>query len=63
MSDLAKKVVLASMVVAGIVLIAAVLDLISGFPFAGQSMALDIVFILTAAIVGYLGYDALSEAK
>lgn len=62
MSDVAKKVVIASGVVACIVLIAAILDLVSKFPFAGQTF-LDVVFIISALIVGYMCYDALAESR
>jgi hypothetical protein len=61
-SDLGKKVVIASGVIAGIVLIASILDLVSGFPFAGQAF-LDIVFIIVALIIGYMCYDTLAEGK
>lgn len=53
---------IASGVVAGIVLIAAILDIVSGFPFAGK-MFLDIVFIISALIIGYMCYDTLAETK
>ncbi len=62
MSDTAKKVVIGSGVVAGLVLIASILDIVSGFPFQKQ-IFLDIVFIISALIVGYLCYDVLQEAK
>ena len=62
MSDTAKKVVIGSGVVAGLVLIASILDIVSGFPFQKQ-IFLDIVFIISALIVGYLCYDVLPEAN
>ena len=61
-SDLGRKIVIASGVVACIVLIAAILDIVSGFPFAGK-MFLDIVFIISALIIGYMCYDTLAETK
>lgn len=61
-SDLSKKIVIGSGVIAGIVLIASILDIVSGFPFAGQ-MFLDIVFIIVALMIGYMCYDTLSESK
>lgn len=62
MSDGAKKVVITSGILAGLVLISAILDLVSKFPFAGQTF-LDIVFIISALIIGYLCYDALAESR
>ena len=38
----------------------AILDLATTFPFAG-SMVMDILFILSAAIVGYLAWDAFKD--
>ncbi len=62
-SDLGKKIVIGSGVVAAIVMIAAILDLVSQqFPFGG-AMFLDIVFIIAAAMIGYMCYDTLSEVK
>ena len=46
--------------VAGFVALLALLDLILGVPFA-HSTAMDILFLLSAAIVGYLGWDAFKD--
>jgi hypothetical protein len=48
----------ASWGVAGVVAILSILDISIKFPFAGYSLTLDIMFIVTSAIVGYLGWDA-----
>jgi hypothetical protein len=61
-SDLGRNIIIGSGVVAGIVLVAAILDLVSGFPFAKQTF-LDIVFIIVALIIGYMCYDTLAESK
>lgn len=60
MQDLPKQVVIASMIVAAIVALAAIADLTIGVPFAGTSNTriMDILFIICAAIVGYLAWDA-----
>jgi len=59
MQDLRKRVVIGSMVVAGIVALTAITDMAIGVPFAGsQTMVMDIIFIVCAAIVGYLCWDA-----
>lgn len=59
-SSLPKNLVMGSFAVAGLVAAAAVLDMILGFPFAGQ-MTFDILFLVAAAIVGYLAYDAYKD--
>ena len=62
MVDLPKRVVLASMIVAGVVALAAILDLVMGMPFGGKhTMIMDILFLICAGIVGYLGWDAYKD--
>ncbi|MCA8994990.1 MAG: hypothetical protein KDA69_21550 [Planctomycetaceae bacterium] len=62
MSELPKRVVIASMIVAGVVALAAVLDLSIGLPFGRKhTMVMDILFILSSAIVGYLAYDSYKD--
>lgn len=56
-----KKMIFASMGVAGMVALLSILDLSVKFPFAGYSLALDIIFLITSAIIGYLGWDAYRE--
>ena len=65
MSDAPKKMVIGSMVVAGLVSLMAVSDLVLGFPFTGSehSRLMDILFIVAAAIVGYLSWDAYRDLR
>lgn len=56
-----KKMIFASMGAAGLVALLSILDLSVRFPFAGYSLALDIMFLMTSAIIGYLGWDAYRE--
>lgn len=65
MSDAPKKMVIGSMAVAGIVAVAAVADLVIGMPFTGSphSRLMDILFIVAAAIVGYLSWDAYRDLR
>jgi cytochrome bd-type quinol oxidase subunit 2 len=65
MSDAPKKMVIGSMVVAVLVGIAAVSDLIVGFPFSGteHTRMMDILFIVCAGIVGYLAWDAYKDLR
>ena len=60
-SNLPKNLVFGSMGAAGLVAVLAIVDLATqSFPFAG-SMVMDILFILSAAIVGYLAWDAYKD--
>lgn len=62
MADLPKRVVIASIIVAGVVAVASVLDLVMGLPFGGKhTMVMDILFLICAGIVGYLGWDAYKD--
>lgn len=53
-----KKMIFASMGAAGVVALLSILDLSVKYPFAGYSRAVDIIFLITSAIIGYLGWDA-----
>lgn len=59
-SNLSKNMVFGSFGVAGLVALLALLDMIMQVPFAG-SMVMDVLFILSAGIVGYLGWDAYKD--
>ncbi|MHC4877326.1 MAG: hypothetical protein ACYTGL_12595 [Planctomycetota bacterium] len=55
-----KKMLFGSMAVAGIVAILAIVDLVAGFPFAGQ-MVFDIMFLVSALLVAYMAFDTYRE--
>ena len=59
-SKLSKNMVFGSFGIAGFVAILALLDIVLQVPFAG-SMVMDILFIISAGIVGYLGWDAYKD--
>ena len=59
-SNLSKNLVFGSFGAAGGVALLSLLDLVLKVPFAG-SVTMDILFILSAAIVGYLGWDAYKD--
>lgn len=59
-SNLPKNMVFASFGAAGLVSVLAILDIATTFPFAG-SMTMDILFLISAAIVGYLAWDAFKD--
>ncbi|MFG0335524.1 MAG: hypothetical protein ACF8TS_19360 [Maioricimonas sp. JB049] len=65
MSDAPKKMVVGSMVAAGVVALAAIADLALGIPFSGSehTFLMDILFIVCAGIVGYLAYDAYKDLR
>ena len=60
MANVAKKVVVGSMAVAGLVAIAAVVDMIVGMPFSGR-ITMDIMFVIGAGLVIYMGWDSYHE--
>ncbi len=59
-SNLPKNMVFGSFGAAGLVALLAILDIVTKYPFAG-SMTMDILFILSAGIVGYLAWDAYKD--
>jgi len=62
MSKLFKRLVILSMVLSALVGLAAVADLVMGVPFAGQ-MTMDIMFVVAAGLIGYMGYEVYREAS
>lgn len=58
---MAKALTFGGMAVAGLSLLAFALDLVIGIPFGGENMLIDIGFILCAAILGYLSWNAFRE--
>ena len=58
-----KRMIVGSMAAAGVVALLSILDLILGIPFAGFSMLMDILFIVGAAMVAFLGWDALKDLR
>ena len=56
-----KKMIFASVGMAGLVALLAILDLALKFPFAGYSMTLDILFLVAALIVLYMGWETYRE--
>jgi hypothetical protein len=60
MSGVAQNVVVGSLGVVGLMALASLADLITGAPFGGQTVP-DIVFLIAAALTGYMGYDCLKK--
>ena len=59
-SNISKNLVFGSFGAAAIVALLALMDLVMKVPFAG-SMLMDILFLLSAGIVGYLCWDAYKD--
>lgn len=55
-----KNVVLAASAVAGLVAAASILDMVTGMPFR-QQILMDVMFIISAGIVMYMGWDSYKD--
>lgn len=58
-----KNMIFGAMAAAGIVLLAAILDLVLKVPFGGYSLPMDILYILAALIVLYMGWESYRENR
>jgi hypothetical protein len=61
MSKQIKRMLLASMVASGLVAVTSIVDMIIGIPYS-RMMVFDILFLISAAIVIYMGYETLKES-
>jgi hypothetical protein len=59
---MSKNLIFGSAAVAGIVVLLAITDLALKFPFGGYSATTDILFLVGAGIVLYLGWDSFRES-
>ena len=57
-----RGIVLGSIGVAGLMGLLAILDIALGLPFGGQ-MVMDIMFILAAGLVVYMGIDCMKDFR
>ena len=55
-----KNMIMAAMGAAGLVMLAAVLDLAIGVPY-NRAMFMDVMFLVSAGLVLYLAYDSYRE--
>jgi hypothetical protein len=62
MAGSSQGIVFGSMGVAGLLALLAAADLAAAVPFGGQT-TFDVLFILAAALVIYMGIDCLKDAK
>jgi hypothetical protein len=64
MADTPKRFVIGSMIVAALVALVAVLDLTIGIPFSGtHTTTMDIIFLISSGILGYLCWDAYKDLQ
>lgn len=56
-----KNLLLGSMIAAGLVALLAIADLAMGIPFSGYSMMMDLMFLISAGIVMYMGWDCYKD--
>ncbi len=55
-----KRMLIGSIAASAIVGILSIVDLVAGVPFAGQTV-LDIMFLVSAGLIGYMGFDTYRE--
>ncbi len=58
-----KWMCLATIAVSGLLLVVFALDLAMKIPFGGLSAPVDILSIVAAALVGFLGWDSFREQR
>ena len=60
MSNVSRYLVIIALVLAGIVGVSAALDMVIAIPY-GQNFLLDIMFLLGAGLIGYMGYETFQD--
>ena len=60
MAERSKKMIVGGAVATALAMLLALADLISGFPYAGQT-TMDILWLVAGAIVLYMCYDAFQD--
>ena len=61
MIGMTKNVILGSMGVCGLVALASLVDIFTSVPFGGFSIVMDVMFIIGAAIITYMGWETYRE--
>jgi len=56
-----KNMIFAAMGAAGLVALAAIADVALKMPFGGYSIVMDVLYLLGAAVVLYMGYDTFRD--
>lgn len=60
---MAKAMTIAGMAIAGLIGLVFTLDLALGIPFRRASVVTDVVFVISAGIVGFLAWSAFRENR
>src|SRR5207248_8267519 len=60
---MSKKLIFGSMAAAGVVALLSIVDLALKFPFGGYSRTMDILYLLAAAIILYMGWESYRENR
>ena len=55
---MSKNMIFGSMAAAGVVALLSILDMTVKMPFGGEYLVMDILYLVAAGIVLYLGWDA-----
>lgn len=63
MASASKNMIIGSWVVAGLVALIAILDLALGIPFNRQSIVMDVLFLIGAGVIIYMGWDAFQDLR
>lgn len=58
-----RKLVVASMAAAGLVALVCIFDLAFAFPFGKFSILMDVLYLISAGIIGYMGFDTYQEQR
>lgn len=61
MSKQMKRLLLGSMIASAAVAVSAVVDLVIKIPYSG-AMVFDILFLVSAAVILYMGYEVFKES-
>ena len=61
MSNQIKRLLFGSMAASGLVAVTAIVDLFLGIPYSG-AMVFDFLFLISAAIIIYMGYEVFKES-
>ena len=61
MSNQIKRLLFGSMAASGLVAVTAIVDLVLGIPYSGAPV-FDILFLISAAIIIYMGYEVFKES-
>lgn len=58
---MARKLTMVAMGVAGVVALICIVDLAAGFPFGRYSVMMDVLYLISAGLIGYMGFETYRE--